>query len=251
MATLEGKRALITGAGGGLGRSHAILLAQRGAEIVVHDINIDGASETAELVKKTGNSATVVISDIKEIEKFTNSIREINSNKNIDILVNNAGVGGNGYNIEDINTNIFNEMFDVHVRGTFFATQAVIPSMKEHRSGKIINISSIFAMGGNDSASHYAAAKSAISGFTKSWARELAPWGINVNAVAPGFVETDMTRASLSQRQINEREKSVPLGRFCEPLDISFAVAWLASSETNLLSGQVISPNSAEVIVGY
>jgi 3-oxoacyl-[acyl-carrier protein] reductase len=246
--TLEGKKALITGSGSGLGRSHAILLAERGAEIVVHDINLERANETAELVRKIGCTATVVISDIQKIEQFTRSIRELNS---IDILVNNAGVGGKGYKIEDVDINIFNEMFDVHVRGTFFATQALIPKMKLRRSGKVINISSIFAMGGNDSASHYAAAKSAISGFTKSWARELAPWGINVNAVAPGFVETDMTRASLSPIEISEREKNVPLGRFCKPLDISYAVAWLASSETDLLSGQVISPNSGEVIVGY
>ena len=142
-------------------------------------------------------------------------------------------------------------MFEVHVRGTFFATQAVLPQMKERKSGKIINISSIFAMGGHDSISHYAAAKSAISGFTKSWAKELAPWRINVNAVAPGFIETDMTRASMSQEDISELEEKMPLGRFCKPIDISYAVAWLASAETDLLSGQVISPNSGAVIVGY
>jgi 3-oxoacyl-[acyl-carrier protein] reductase len=142
-------------------------------------------------------------------------------------------------------------MFEVHVRGTFFATQAVLPQMKKRGSGKIINTSSIFAMGGHDSISHYAAAKSAISGLTNSWAKELAPWKINVNAVAPGFVETEMTRASMSQRDIRNLEKQMPLGRFCEPIDISFAVAWLASSETDMVSGQIISPNSGAVIVGF
>jgi 3-oxoacyl-[acyl-carrier protein] reductase len=106
-------------------------------------------------------------------------------------------------------------------------------------------------MGGNDSASHYSAAKSAISGLTKSWAREFAEWNIKVNAVAPGFVETDMTRASLSREQITDREKLIPLGRFCEPIDISYAVAWLASPEADLVSGQIISPNGGEVITGY
>ena len=105
-------------------------------------------------------------------------------------------------------------------------------------------------MGGHDSISHYAAAKSAISGLTKSWAKELAPWKINVNAVAPGFVETEMTRASMSPRAIRNLEKQMPLGRFCQPIDISFAVAWLASSETDMVSGQIISPNSGAVIVG-
>ena len=245
---LKGKNVLVTGSGGGLGRSHAILLAEKGAKIIIHDIVPDGANETAELVRKTGQKATVLISDIRNIEEFKASVGKIGR---IDILVNNAGVGGKGRKIEDIDIEIFNEMFEVHVRGTFFATQAVLPQMKKRGSGKIINTSSIFAMGGHDSISHYAAAKSAISGLTNSWAKELAPWKINVNAVAPGFVETEMTRASMSQRDIRNLEKQMPLGRFCEPIDISFAVAWLASSETDMVSGQIISPNSGAVIVGY
>jgi 3-oxoacyl-[acyl-carrier protein] reductase len=245
---LKGKNILVTGSGGGLGRSHAILLAEKGAKIIIHDILPDGANETAELVRKTGQKATVLIANIRNIEEFKESVSKIGR---IDILVNNAGVGGKGRKIEDIDIEIFNEMFEVHVRGTFFATQAVLPQMKKRGSGKIINTSSIFAMGGHDSISHYAAAKSAISGLTKSWARELAPWKINVNAVAPGFVETEMTRASMSQRDIRNLEKQMPLGRLCEPIDISFAVAWLASSETDMVSGQIISPNSGAVIVGY
>ncbi|MEE3000859.1 MAG: SDR family oxidoreductase [Pseudomonadota bacterium] len=245
---LKGKRALVTGSGGGLGRSHALLLAERGAELIVHDINSNGANETADLIRKVGEQASVLISDVRNIGEFRHSISNIGK---IDILVNNAGVGGKGRKIEEIDIQIFDEMFEVHVRGTFFATQAVLPKMKESKSGKIINISSIFAMGGHDSISHYAAAKSAISGLTKSWAREFAPWGINVNAVAPGFVETDMTRSSNSEKDIRNLEKTMPLGRFCAPIDISYAVAWLASAETNLVSGQIISPNSGAVIVGY
>ena len=246
--SLKGKSVLVTGSGGGLGRSHAILLAERGAKIIVHDIITDSANETAELIRGNGQKASVLISDIRDITDFQASIGKIGK---IDILVNNAGVGGKGRKIEDIDIEIFNEMFDVHVRGTFFATQVVLPQMKKRNSGKIINISSIFAMGGHDSISHYAAAKSAISGLTKSWARELAPWKINVNAVAPGFVETEMTRASTTQRDIRRLEKKMPLGRFCKPIDISFAVAWLASSEADMISGQIISPNSGAVIVGY
>ena len=246
--SLKGKSVLVTGSGGGLGRSHAILLAERGAKIIVHDIITDSANETAELIRGNGQKASVLISDIRDITDFQASIGKIGK---IDILVNNAGVGGKGRKIEDIDIEIFNEMFDVHVRGTFFATKAVLPQMKKRNSGKIINISSIFAMGGHDSISHYAAAKSAISGLTKSWAKELAPWKINVNAVAPGFVETEMTRASTSQRDIRRLEKKMPLGRFCKPMDISFAVAWLASSEADMISGQIISPNSGAVIVGY
>ena len=247
-ATLEGKRALITGAGGGMGRSHAVLMAERGADIVIHDIKDDGAEETAEMVREKGSKATVVVADIRDIPTFAAAIAGAGP---VDILVNNAGVGGARRTIEDINEPVFNQMFEVHVRGTFFATQTVLPSMKEKNDGKIINISSIYAMGGSQLASHYSGAKSAISGFTKSWARELAPWHIKVNAVAPGFIVTEMTQGSNPPDKIEERAKLMPLGKFCEPMDISYAVAWLASAETDLISGQVISPNSGEVIVGY
>jgi len=248
MATLEGKRALITGAGGGMGQSHAVLMAKRGAEIIIHDIKDDGAEETADMVREQGAKATVVVADIRDIRTFTSAISNAGP---VDILVNNAGVGGARRMVEEITEQVFNQMFEVHVRGTFFATQTVLPAMKDKKDGKIINISSIYAMGGNRNASHYAASKSAISGFTKSWAREFAPWNIKVNAVAPGFVVTEMTEASNSPENIAEREKSMPLGEFCKPIDISYAVAWLASAETDLISGQVISPNSGEVIVGY
>ena len=168
-----------------------------------------------------------------------------------DILVNNAGGGGNRLAIEDVDCNIFDQMFSTHVRGTFFATQAVVAQMKERRAGKIVNISSIYAMGGSHFASHYSAAKSASSGLTKCWAREFAPWRINVNAVAPGFVATESRRASVSAEQIRERAEGMPLGRLCEPIDISHAVAWLAGPETDMMTGQVVSPNAGEVIVGY
>ena len=246
--SLDGKRALVTGSGGGMGRSHAVLMAERGADIVVHDIESEGAEETAAMVRALGREALAVVADIRDVPTFVRAIADAGP---VDILVNNAGVGGARLTIEDVDIESFDRMFEVHVRGTFFATQTVLPAMKERRSGKVVNISSIYAMGGSQLASHYAAAKSAISGFTKSWARELAPWRIKVNAVAPGFVVTGMTQASNTPEKIAEREKLMPLGEFCKPLDISYAVAWLAGPETDLISGQVVSPNSGEVIVGY
>ena len=246
--SLENRRAMVTGAGGGMGRSHAVLMAERGADLVIHDVKEDGARETAEMVRSHGRDAHVIACDIRDVAAFTAAVAAAGR---IDILVNNAGVGGARRRVEDVTVDIFDQMFEVHVRGTFFATQTVLPGMKERKDGKIINISSIYAMGGSDLASHYAAAKSAISGLTKSWARELAQWRIKVNAVAPGFIVTGMTQASNPPEKIAERAAGMPLGKFCEPIDISYAVAWLASSETDLISGQVISPNSGEVIVGY
>ena len=253
MATpFEGTTALVTGSGGGMGRSHAVQLAERGADVIVHDVKADGAGETAELVRQAGRRAAVMDTDIRDVAAFARAVGESQARLGpVGILVNNAGVGGKRRIIEEIDEAAFDEMFDVHVKGSFFATQAVVPGMKERRSGRIVNISSIYAMGGSALASHYAAAKSAISGFTKCWARGLAPWRINVNAVAPGFVETGMTRASNTEETIRAREKKQPLGRYCTPLEISHAVVWLASPETAMITGQVISPNGGEVIVGY
>ena len=245
---LEGKIALVTGSSRGLGRSHAVVLAEHGADVIVHDILLKEAENTLEMVRQTGREARLITTDIRDVGAFKKAVRDAGR---VDILVNNAGVGGNRLAIEDVDCNIFDQMFSTHVRGTFFATQAVVAQMKERRAGKIVNISSIYAMGGSHFASHYSAAKSAISGLTKCWAREFAPWRINVNAVAPGFVATESRRASVSVEQIRERAEGMPLGRLCEPIDISHAVAWLAGPETDMMTGQVVSPNAGEVIVGY
>ena len=245
---LEGKIALVTGSSRGLGRSHAVVLAEHGADVIVHDILLEEAENTLEMVRQTGREARLITTDIRDVGAFQKAVRDAGR---VDILVNNAGVGGNRLAIEDVDCNKFDQMFSTHVRGTFFATQAVVAQMKERRAGKIVNISSIYAMGGSHFASHYSAAKSAISGLTKCWAREFAPWRINVNAVAPGFVATESRRASVSAEQIRERAEGMPLGRLCEPIDISHAVAWLAGPETDMMTGQVVSPNAGEVIVGY
>jgi 3-oxoacyl-[acyl-carrier protein] reductase len=252
--TLEGKTALVTGSGtvGGMGRSHAVLMSERGADVIVHDINEDGANETAELVRANGQKASTLIADVRDVPGFTAKIKEAEAEHGkIDILVNNAGVTGNKLAMEDVDEAIFDQMFGVQVRGAFFATQAVLPGMKARKHGSIIMISSIYAMGGSDFASHYAAAKAALSGFTKAWAREFSAHKIRVNAVAPGFVLTGMTQGSNTPEIIADRGEKMPLGRLTTPEDISYAVAWLASAETEMITGQVISPNSGEVIVGY
>ena len=252
--TLEGKTALVTGSGtvGGMGRSHAVLMSERGADVIVHDINEDGANETAELVRANGQKASTLIADVRDVPGFTAKIKEAEAEHGkIDILVNNAGVTGNKLAMEDVDEAIFDQMFGVQVRGAFFATQAVLPGMKARKHGSIIMISSIYAMGGSDFASHYAAAKAALSGFTNAWAREFSAHKIRVNAVAPGFVLTGMTQGSNTPEMIADRGEKMPLGRLTTPEDISYAVAWLASAETEMITGQVISPNSGEVIVGY
>lgn len=251
MPLLEGKIALITGSGDGMGRAHAILMAERGADIIVSDIRAEPAQATAEEVRKRGRRAHVVVADMADVAQVKNMVEEGAAKLGpVDILVNNAGYGQR-LETMDITEADFDRMFAVHVRGSFFAAQAVIPAMKERRRGKIINISSMWGMTGAPVASHYCAAKAALLGFTKAWAKELAPWNIHVNAVAPGGVRSGGPLKLDNSEILKAKEEKVPLKRYCEPVEISYAVAYLASPESDFVTGQVISPNGGEVIVGY
>jgi 3-oxoacyl-[acyl-carrier protein] reductase len=245
---LRGKVALITGSGSGMGQAHAVLMAERGAEVVVHDLNAEGAQETAERVRAVGGKPLVFAEDVTDIRAMAAVVRQVEAELGrLDILVNNAGIGQHRA-IEEITEADFDRMFDVHVKGTFFTTQAVVPGMKQRRYGKIVNISSIWGMVGAATASHYCAAKAALLGFTKAWAKELAPYNIHVNAVAPGGVLTPMPIKVQGMEKIREKEKKVPLGRWATPEEIAYTVAFLASPEADFITGQVVSPNGGETI---
>jgi 3-oxoacyl-[acyl-carrier protein] reductase len=251
MTTLANKIALITGAGDGMGRAHALLMAERGADIVVSDINADGAERTAKEVRKRGRRAHVGVVDMADVDAVRDMVAKgAEALGPIDILVNNAGYGQRSQ-LEEISEEDFDRMFAVHARGSFFCAQAVIPAMKDRRYGKIVNISSMWGMTGAPVASHYCAAKAALLGFTKAWAKELAPWNIHVNAVAPGGVRSGGPKKLDDPAVLKAKEEKVPLKRYCEPIEISYAVAYLASPEADFITGQVLSPNGGEVIVGY
>jgi len=251
MGTLDNRIALITGAGDGMGRAHALLMAERGADIAICDIDEPKAHETAEKVRELGRRASVHVADMGEtdavIAMAADAARELGR---IDILVNNAGFGQRA-TVDEISEDDFDRMYNVHVRGSFFCAQAVVPGMKEAGYGKIINISSMWGMTGAPVASHYCSAKAALLGFTKSWAKELAPWNIHVNAVAPGGVRSGGPMKLDDNEVLRAKEAKVPLKRYCEPIEISYAVAYLASPEADFVTGQVISPNGGETIVGY
>ena len=168
----------------------------------------------------------------------------------VDILVNNAGIQGNKYTIEEIDEDIWDAMTTIKMKATFFAVKAVVPGMKARKYGKIINTSSIFAMEGSVSMSNYTGAASGVLGYVKGWARELAPWNICVNAIAPGTVATELTINSMGWDVIRDFEKSVPMGRLADKKEIAYAVGWLASRESDFLTGQVLSPNGGQTIVG-
>ena len=249
--SLDGRVAMITGAARGMGREHALLMAERGADIIVNDLNADTAEETAEECRALGRRATVMACDNTDIERFVALIGEHEAEHGrVDILVNNAGIQGNKLTIEEIDEKTWHAMTDIKMKATFFAVRALVPGMKQRRYGKIINTSSIFAMEGSFSMSHYTGAASGVLGYVKGWARELAPWNICVNAVAPGTVATELTINSMGWDVIKEFEKTVPMGRLADKKEIAYAVAWLASPETDFLTGQLISPNGGQTIVG-
>lgn len=249
--SLDGRVAMITGAARGMGREHALLMAERGADIIVNDLNADAAEETAEECRALGRKATAMACDNTDIERFVALIGEHEAEHGrVDILVNNAGIQGNKLSIEEIDEKIWHAMTDIKMKASFFAVRALVPGMKARKYGKIINTSSIFAMEGSFSMSHYTGAASGVLGYVKGWARELAPWNICVNAVAPGTVATELTINSMGWDVIKDFEKTVAMGRLADKKEIAYAVAWLASPETDFLTGQLISPNGGQTIVG-
>lgn len=242
---------MITGAASGIGRAHAVLMAERGADVIINDVAAEGLEETASLAEPSGGQIELMLYDVSEVSGMTRRIQAAEQKfGKIDILVNNAGVSGQRLYFGNIDEATYDRMVDINLKGSFFAAQAVVPGMKDRRYGKIISTSSMYALGGNSVAAHYSAAKSAISGLTHSLARELAEWNIMVNAVAPGFVLTGMTSAGRDEAAIVARTERIPLGRMADPMDIAQTVAFLASDEADFITGQVISPNGGERIVG-
>lgn len=250
MTLLANKIALITGSGDGMGRAHALLMAERGADIIVADINADNACATADMVRKLGRRAHVEEVDMGDVAAVKRMVESATSALGpADILVNNAGFGQRA-ELHEVTEADFDRMFNVHVRGSFFATQAVVPAMKAKRSGKIINIASIWGMTGAPVASHYCGAKAALLGLTRAWAKEFAPWNIHVNSVSPGGVRSGGPKKLDTEELLRQKEAKVPLKRYCEPVEMAYAVAFLASSEADFITGQNLSPNGGETIVG-
>ena len=249
--SLDGRVALVTGGGRGMGREHVLLMAERGADVIVNDLDPDTAEATAEDCRVLGRKATVMACDNTDIARFVALIAEHEAEHGrIDILVNNAGIQGNKLSLEDTTEELWEAMTFIKMKATFFAARAVVPGMKARRYGKIVNTSSIFAMEGSTSMSHYTGAASGVLGYVKAWARELAPWNICVNAIAPGTVATELTINSMGWDVIRDFEKSVPMGRLADKKEIAYAVAWLASPESDFMTGQLLSPNGGQTIVG-
>ena len=250
MGQLDGKVALITGSGRGMGRTHALLMAEEGAGIILHDIDAGLLAGTEAELKAKGARVHPIVGDIADTAGFAKAAAAAEKAMGrIDILVNNAGIDTPG-TLEEITEEAWQRMFDVHVKGAFFATKAVVPGMKARRQGKIVNVSSIWGMVGHSSHSHYCGAKAALLGLTRAWAKELAPWNIMVNAIAPGGVITEMVLRKGGMDYVNKQAERIPLKRYAECIEMSYTVLFLASAESDFITGQVMSPNGGETIVG-
>lgn len=238
---LENKVALVTGAGRGIGRAIAIALAKEGAEVVV---NYNGSEERAKEVKQTieenGGKASIYKCNVSDFEACEAMIKDIvKEHGRLDILINNAGITKDGL-IMKMKEEDFDSVLSVNLKGTFNTIRHSARQMLRQKSGKIINISSVSGILGNAGQANYAASKAGVIGLTKTMARELGSRGITVNAIAPGFVDTEMTGV-LSEEIRENACRQIILGRFGKPEDIANVAVFLASDKADYITGQVIS----------
>ncbi len=239
----ENQVALITGASRGIGREVAMDLASQGAFVVINYTNSeDAAKQTLSEIEKAGGKGTTLQFDVSNFDDVQNKVTDFIKNHNgIDVLVNNAGITRDGLFLR-MDERDWDRVFEVNIKGVFNCTKAVARSMIKQKYGRIINISSVVGEMGNAGQINYASAKSAIMGFTKSSAKEFGSRGITVNAVSPGFVDTDITK-DLPQKTKEKYMEGVPLKRFGTTKDISNVVTFLASKKASYITGEVIRVN--------
>lgn len=245
---LDGKVALVTGASRGIGRAVALELAQQGAKIVINYAgNAAAAQEVKALVEKAGSQALVVQADVADAAAVDGMIAQaMEAFGRIDILVNNAGITRDGLLMRMKETD-WDAVMNTNLKGVFLCTKAASRIMMKQKHGKIINMTSVVGVMGNAGQANYAAAKAGVIGFTKSMARELASRSITVNAVAPGFITTDMT-AVLSDQMKDELTGQIPLNRLGMPEEVAKAVSFLASSAADYITGQTLHVDGGMVM---
>ncbi|ALC81027.1 MULTISPECIES: 3-oxoacyl-[acyl-carrier-protein] reductase [Bacillus] len=245
---LENKVALVTGASRGIGKAIALSLAEQGANVVVNYAgNEEKANEVVNQIQSLGQEAFAFKADVSSQEEVQKMVKEtVGKFGSIDILVNNAGITKDNL-LMRMKENEWDDVININLKGVFNCTKAVTRQMMKQRSGRIINVSSIVGVSGNPGQANYVAAKAGVIGLTKSSAKELASRNITVNAVAPGFISTDMTD-KLSDEVQEEMLKVIPLARFGEPDDISGVVTFLASEKSAYITGQTINIDGGMVM---
>jgi 3-oxoacyl-[acyl-carrier protein] reductase len=242
---LDGRVAVVTGAGRGIGAAEAIKLAQEGANVAVLDLSAEAGQDTVMAVKDAGREALAVACDVSSAKQVGAAFEEIHNHfGRIDILVNNAGLLRDNL-LFKMSEDDWDKVLDVHLKGSFLCSQAVQQYMVEQEYGKIIMTSSIVALG-NKGQVNYSAAKAGLQAMARTLALELGRFNINVNAVAPGWIETEMTkeaaeRVGITMEDMKERfAKNIPLRRFGRVEDVANVVAFLCSDEASYISGETI-----------
>ncbi len=244
---LKDKVALITGGARGIGREIALLLAGEGSDIAICDVNqeaLDATKKEIEALGRRAESFVVDVTNLAQVEEMFNKI--LDKFQKIDILVNNAGITRDNL-IVRMSEKDFDSVIAVNLKGTFNCTKSVSKVMMKQRYGKIISIASIIGIMGNAGQVNYAASKAGIIGLTKSVAKELASRNVNVNAIAPGFIETDMT-AKLADDVKSQMLTLIPLNRFGKAGDVAKAALFLASDASSYITGQVIQVDGGMVM---
>ncbi|MFG1923313.1 SDR family NAD(P)-dependent oxidoreductase [Cryptosporangium sp. NPDC048952] len=243
---LEGRNAVVTGGGRGLGRSIAVVLAAHGAAVAVWDLNAENAAETVAEIQAAGGKAVAITADVSDSGAVAAAAATSRADLGpVTVLVNNAGIS-NYVPFAELTENQWDRMIDVNLKSQFLVTQAFLGDMLEAGWGRIVNISSSSAQTGAPSMAHYAASKGGVIGFTKALAIELAATGITVNNVPPGFVDTPLLREGFD---VPEVAKRLPMKRPGRPEDIAHAVAYLASAEASYVTGQTLSVNGGRYLV--
>lgn len=241
---LKGKVALITGGTRGIGLETVRTFLENHADVILFGSKSESVQIAKESLKKEGFLVDGYFPDLNNYEEVLDIIKEIiKKYGHIDILINNAGISANK-KIEDTTYEDFSKIIDLNVKAIFNLIKAVVPYMKENKGGVILNTSSMVSIYGQPSGVGYPASKFAVNGITKSLSRELAPFQIRVNAVAPGIIKTDMV-AALPEEQIKPLIQSIPLGRIGEPKDIANAFLFLASDMASYITGEILSVDGA------
>ena len=245
---LKGKNVIVTGATRGIGREIALTLAQNGANIAINYRNLNSEVENLlNEIKSFGVDAFAIKCDVSIADEVDKFIKEVKAHYNtIDVLVNNAGITKDGL-LMRMKEKDFSDVLDVNLKGTFNTTKSVSSIMVRQKYGKIINISSVVGIAGNAGQCNYAASKAGVIGFSKSVARELSSRNINVNVVAPGYINTDMTK-NLPDKVKEEIIKSIPMKKIGDPKEVANLVLFLSSNLSDYITGQVINVDGGMVM---
>ena len=244
--SLEGQTALVTGGSRGIGKAIAISLAKEGAEVIInYSASLEAANKVVSEISSFGGSAYILQADISNENSVNELIKRVlEKNNKIDVLVNNAGITKDGL-LMRMKTDDWQKVLDLNLSGVFYCTRAVSRQMLKQKKGRIINITSVVGLMGNAGQANYAAAKAGVVGLTQSAAKEFASRGITVNAVAPGFISTDMTKELNSEAILS----AIPLGRFGNPEDVAGAVRFLAADPSaGYITGQTIQVDGGMVM---